>query len=141
VSNRALREVCAVALALVAGSHAAPAGAADACTLSGEGRRAQNAAGSQALVYRFSPAELKTDRHFSLLIETCPLSAAAELRVDAMMPAHRHGMNYRPTVTREGPGRWRADGLLLHMPGEWQFRFDLREDGRTERLTDTLVVG
>ena len=141
MSNRALREACAVALALVAGSHATLVVAADACTLSGEGRRAQNGAGSQALVYRFSPAELKTDRHFSLLIETCPLSAAAELRVDAMMPAHRHGMNYRPTVTREGPGRWRADGLLLHMPGEWQFRFDLREDGRTERLTDTLVVG
>jgi hypothetical protein len=141
VANRALRCVCAVALALIAGSQAPVVGAADACTLPGEGRRAQNAAGTQTIVYRFLPAELKTDRHFSLLIETCPLSAGAELRVDATMPAHRHGMNYKPTVTREGPGRWRADGLLLHMPGEWQFRFDLREDGRTERLTDALVVG
>lgn len=136
----AAHRACAVALALLSGSYASIAGAADDCTLVGDGRRAQNAARTQTIVYRFAPAELNTDRHFSLLIETCPLSAAAELRVDATMPAHRHGMNYKPTVTREGPGRWRADGLLLHMPGEWQFRFDIREDGRTERLTDTLVV-
>jgi hypothetical protein len=141
VSGSAVHRACAVALALLTGSHAPIAGAADGCTLVGDGRRAQNAARTQTLVYRFAPAELRTDRHFSLLIETCPLSAAAELRVEATMPAHRHGMNYKPTVTREGPGRWRADGLLLHMPGEWQFRFEIREDGRTERLTDTLVVG
>jgi len=136
----AVHRACTVALALIAGSYASIAGAADGCMLAGDGRRAQNAASTQTIVYRFAPAELKTDRHFSLLIETCPLSAAAELLVEATMPAHRHGMNYKPTVTREGPGRWRADGLLLHMPGEWQFRFDIREDGRTERLTDTLVV-
>jgi len=141
VTREAMGRAGAVALALLAAGQLSTAVAADGCTLSGEGRRAQNAARTQTIVYRFAPADLKTDRHFSLLIETCPRSAAAELSVDATMPAHRHGMNYKPTVTREGPGRWRAEGLLLHMPGEWQFRFDLREDGNTERLTDTLVVG
>lgn len=93
------------------------------------------------IVYRIEPAELKTDRHFSVLIDTCPRSATTELRVDAMMPAHRHGMNYKASVTRTGAGRWRAEGLLLHMPGEWQFRFEIRDGDRTERLTDTVIVG
>jgi hypothetical protein len=40
-------------------------------------------------------------RHFGLDIVVCARAgarAAGGLRVDADMPAHRHGMNYRPTV-------------------------------------------
>jgi hypothetical protein len=32
-------------------------------------------------------------------------------------------MNYRPTVEARGDGRYRASGLLLHMPGRWQLTF------------------
>jgi hypothetical protein len=51
------------------------------------------------------------------------------------MPAHRHGMNYRPTVAARGGGRYRAEGLLLHMPGAWEFRFDVRTSAGHERIT------
>jgi len=40
--------------------------------------------------------------------------------VDATMPAHRHGMNYRPEVTQTGENAYTASGLLFHMRGEWQ---------------------
>ena len=42
----------------------------------------------------------------------------APVEVPARMPEHRHGMNYRPSLTPQGPGRWRADGLLWHMAGQ-----------------------
>lgn len=89
------------------------------------------------LVFVPQPAPLVSGRHFALDIVVCPLGGAswpAVLRVDADMPAHRHGMNYRPTVRKLADGRYRADGLLLHMPGRWRFTFELSADGRLDRL-------
>ena len=56
------------------------------------------------------------------------------------MPEHRHGMNYKASVTSSAPGAWRADGLLLHMPGKWEFVFVAGVNGRTERLTHLVQV-
>jgi hypothetical protein len=49
-------------------------------------------------------------------------------------------MNYRPGVTSLGGGRFRAEGLLFHMPGDWRLIVELRGGGRSERLTDAVVV-
>ena len=62
------------------------------------------------------------------------------LTVAATMPEHRHGMNYRPSVTAAGAGMYRADGLLLHMPGRWELMFGVRTGGWTERLTASELV-
>jgi hypothetical protein len=56
------------------------------------------------------------------------------------MPEHRHGMNYRPSVTRRGDGRFTASGLLLHMPGRWEFSFDLHGDAGAEVLRDSVLL-
>jgi len=56
------------------------------------------------------------------------------------MPEHRHGMNYRPTVATSGEGRYRAEGLLFHMPGRWQLLFDVERGGRTERLAADILL-
>jgi YtkA-like len=74
------------------------------------------------------PAPLALGRHVALDIVVCapagePLPAT--LAVDADMPAHRHGMNYRATVTTLGDGRFRAEGLMFHMAGRWRILFDL----------------
>jgi hypothetical protein len=47
-------------------------------------------------------------------------------------------MNYRPTVRALGDGRYRADGLLLHMAGRWRLLFELTADGRLDRLAHEL---
>lgn len=63
---------------------------------------------------------------FALDIAVCAAPGTAVppmLRVDADMPAHRHGMNYRPTVQALGDGRFTAEGLVFHMPGRWRFLF------------------
>jgi hypothetical protein len=72
-------------------------------------------------------------KHFALDIQVCPLDAVLS-RVDATMPEHRHGMNYRPSLKRLGPGQWRSEGLLFHMPGRWQLRLDVQTAGSTETL-------
>jgi hypothetical protein len=80
-------------------------------------------------------------RHFGIDMVVCPRAGASlpvSLRVDADMPAHRHGMNYRPTVRTLGEGRYRAEGLLFHMAGKWRLMFDLSADGRLERLSHEI---
>lgn len=59
---------------------------------------------------------------------------------DARMPAHGHGLNYRPHVTAAGPGRYRVEGILFHMPGAWQLVFDLRAGDEARRLTADLTI-
>ena len=39
-------------------------------------------------------------------------------------------MNYAPAVKPPAPGRWRAEGLMFHMPGKWEFVFELRAGGQ-----------
>ena len=60
--------------------------------------------------------------------------------VDADMPEHRHGMNYRARVQALGGGRYRADGLMFHMPGRWRFVFDLQLPQGPLRMTRDLEV-
>jgi hypothetical protein len=92
------------------------------------------------LLYRTVPATIEIGKHFAVDAVVCSQAAPSALRVDAQMPAHRHGMNYRARVSPQGDGRYRAEGLLFHMPGKWQFVFDVERPGRTERLTADVVV-
>ena len=97
----------------------------------------------QQLAFVTQPARLAVGRHFSIDIVVCPGPGRPQpvaLRVDAEMPAHRHGMNYRASVHELGDGRYRAEGLLLHMPGRWRLLFDLGADGRVERLSHELEL-
>lgn len=85
------------------------------------------------------PSPIPIGKPFALQIVPCN-AAPERLTVDAVMPAHRHGMNYHPKVIKTKNG-FRAEGLLFHMPGEWEFVFDLRfMDGRSERITHRIVV-
>jgi len=45
-------------------------------------------------------------------------------------------MNYKPEVKPYGSGRFYATGLMFHMPGLWQFLFDI--DG--ERIAETIPI-
>jgi hypothetical protein len=98
---------------------------------------------SYVLGYRTVPPKIEIGKHFSVEATVCPKTGGAapkSLAVDAQMPEHRHGMNYRAKVSPQGEGRFRADGLMFHMPGRWQFVFDVDEAGKRERLTKDVVV-
>jgi hypothetical protein len=49
------------------------------------------------------------------------------------MPEHGHGMNRVPKIEAKEGGRFRAEGLLFHMPGRWELYFDVTRGALTER--------
>ena len=95
------------------------------------------------MAYRTQPRRIEVGQHFTVELAVCPRGETPppeSVRVDAYMPEHRHGMNYRAAVVEEGAGRYRADGLLFHMPGRWEFIFEVRAAGRTDRLTRSFEL-
>lgn len=96
-----------------------------------------------AISYRTQPAKIAVGQHFAVEFALCANEGAAapeSVRVDAVMPEHRHGMNYKTTVKSIGAGRYRADGLMLHMPGRWDYIFEVRAAGTVERLTKSVIL-
>jgi hypothetical protein len=90
------------------------------------------------VLFRTVPAPIEVGRHFAVEAFVCPtppVGVAAGFMVDARMPEHRHGMNYRARVFRKPDGIYVAQGLLFHMPGLWQLMFDVEHAGRMQRLT------
>lgn len=52
------------------------------------------------------------------------------------MPAHGHGLPTQPQVTEYlGGGRYKLEGLMFNMAGEWQLIFEIT----TGRVTDRVV--
>ena len=124
---------------LVALAAAAPALAAAQCEAPG----AKVESDRVVVVYRTVPPKIAVGQHFTVEAHVCAKGAGpapTALRVDADMPAHRHGMNYRASVAARGAGLYRAEGLLLHMPGRWRFIFDLALDGRIARVIREVDV-
>jgi hypothetical protein len=111
--------------------------AATACELPGGDAQKIQAARTLVL-YRTQPAPLKVGQHFVLEFAVCPTPES--VRVDASMPEHRHGMNYRPTVTATGEGRYKAEGLMLHMAGKWELVFEVRTKDSVERIAQVVVL-
>ena len=112
-------------------------GAAAACSATLEGGTTMESP-RHSIAYRTDPARVAVGRPFAVELVVCPKEAAAtieEVRVDAHMPEHRHGMNYKASVKPHGAvGRYRAEGLMFHMPGKWEFLFDVRDGTGIERL-------
>ena len=106
---------------------------AAACVPALEGTRLE----SPRFVLAFRADTISVAQHFTLDIAVCAKSSAKpeEIKVDAHMPEHRHGMNYAPGVKQTAPGRWRAEGLMFHMPGKWEFVFEIRAAGKSDRMT------
>lgn len=95
--------------------------------------------GAVQAIWAADPAPVAVGRHFTIRVQLCPIDAVLT-RVDATMPAHRHGMNYRPGIKALGGGRWHVEGLMFHMPGQWELRLDIQSDGRATSLRDTVTL-
>jgi hypothetical protein len=114
------RQAVATALAAVAtGTFAA-----DGCEAPGTRLESER----YVVVYRTLPPQLAVGEHFAIDARVCAKGQGAPptgLRVDATMPEHRHGMNYRATVAAKGG---------------WQLLFDVEARGTSERLASELVL-
>jgi hypothetical protein len=126
------------AAALLLGALAAGPAAACGEAIAG----AQRLTGARDVIaFAPRPAPWAIGRHVAVEIQVCPRDGAAfpdEVRIDARMPEHGHGMNYRPSLKALGGGRWRAEGLMMHMAGRWELSFELRRGEQVERLVQEL---
>ncbi len=111
------------------------AGSAGACPIEGPAMRS----GEVQAAWAVAGTPIAVGRHFALEVQVCP-DGATLARVDAVMPEHRHGMNYRPSLKLLGAGRWRAEGLMFHMPGRWELRLDVDHAGQRVRLAQPVVL-
>ena len=117
-------------------------GAARACPTAEQGFQ-RLATAEAEVAYRWDPAELKVGRFFVAEIVTCRAPGGQPVQdvlIDATMPAHGHGMNYRPSSTRTAAGHYRFKGMMLHMPGTWRITIDLRQPGKRTRLTQDVKL-
>ena len=97
--------------------------------------------GRNAVVaFKTLPGQIKVGELFvmdaSLCVKNGGTLDVTAFKVDATMPEHRHGMNYQPSVVKKD-GAYRVSGLMFHMPGRWQFAFDVDTvQGRERILSD-----
>jgi hypothetical protein len=62
------------------------------------------------------------------------------IAINATMPLHRHGMNYRATLRRQVGNTFKATGLFFHMPGLWRIEVSVRKDQQTLRYFHDVEV-
>jgi hypothetical protein len=92
-----------------------------------------------SISYWTIPAKIAVGQPFVLELAACAKRSTTvfePVKLDAHMPEHRHGMNYKTKVSTMGAGRFHSDGWLFHMPGRWEFVFDIG----AERLTHSVRV-
>lgn len=131
------------ALVLAASLFALPLAAAADCPLDlGRGTGWVVFSDRAMIAFRPEPMRIEVGQPFSLLFNVCTRkdNPAELIAIDAHMPEHRHGMNYRPTIVSAGDGRFRVEGLVFHMPGRWELDIDVRAGSETERLTHEIIV-
>jgi hypothetical protein len=78
-------------------------------------------------------ATVKVSQAFAMKALICPNSPGANITavsVNATMPEHQHGMNYKPRVQLQATNAAVAvsrevlvQGMVFHMPGRWQIEF------------------
>jgi hypothetical protein len=134
---RAMRRAATGALLAAALAASAPARADTACPAEAQGFARLKTADAE-IAYRWEPTDLKVGQFFAAEVVACRAPGAGpvgHIAIDATMPAHGHGMNYRPKTERTATGRHRVTGLMLHMPGTWRITFDLLQGDKRARLT------
>lgn len=84
------------------------------------------------LHYRVKSPPLRVAQHFSMQFLLCrgdTVLAIEAFKLDALMPAHGHGMNYKASINWLDDGLVEASGMLFHMPGQWRVIVNLAYDG------------
>jgi hypothetical protein len=98
---------------------------------------------SYEVVLTMTPAMVPVNEHFVVEARIRALDGGDvpdSVQIDADMPSHGHGMNTKPRLTRLGDGKWRAEGMLFHMPGEWELYVYVGLDKAMERAAFPLKL-
>ena len=88
------------------------------------------------------PDTVLLNQPFDATIHICSKSGDLpdQLKVDATMPAHNHGMNYNPKMSRLADRQYKVENLLFHMPGIWELEVTTLDNGVPHRFTHDLKI-
>ncbi len=95
------------------------------------------------LWFQTDPKKIRVGEFFKLHVSICSIDGSTLpklLKVNAGMPTHGHGMNYRPTVENLAPGKFLAKGLMMHMAGKWLLRFEFGQGDKVTHLQTTVTL-
>jgi hypothetical protein len=102
--------------------------------------------GSRFTVRLTQPEVIRVSEPFAVRVAICETKTtdAVRLDLDAVMPRHGHGMNYEPTIKRiaqrDGLLEYEVSGLLMHMPGEWEWQVSLSAADQRETLKQAITI-
>lgn len=86
---------------------------------------------------------IPNNAHFSLDVLVEPTASAASpvsVVVDADMPSHGHGMNTTAETKLVDAHRYRTDGMLFHMGGEWVITVEVATATGKERAHFPVTI-
>lgn len=89
------------------------------------------------------PTNPRVGEFFAVEFALCSTGAIVppdNFKFDAIMPAHKHGMNFQPKIIMVGRDIYRVEGLMFHMPGTWQLIFERRLATETVRLATDVEI-
>lgn len=81
--------------------------------------------------------------HFTLEVQVEPVTGVGtpvSVVADADMPSHGHGMNTKAETVHETGSRYRADGMLFHMGGEWSISVAVSAGKGEERALFPVTI-
>ena len=91
---------------------------------------------------QFKPKDLPLNAPFDATVAVCsqqkPLPS--RITIDAIMPAHKHGMNYEPKIAEIDRGHYEVKNLVFHMPGIWRFEVTAYENKKPFRFTHDVAL-
>ncbi|MEM9355798.1 MAG: hypothetical protein AAGB04_06275 [Pseudomonadota bacterium] len=84
-----------------------------------------------------TPETVPVGSPFSATVVICGAKGdpVERFTIDATMPRHRHGMNYKPKIVSGGDAAYKATGLFFHMPGLWRFEVIVQAPKKRQRFT------
>ncbi len=89
------------------------------------------------ILFKPDPNPIAVSVPFSLHLIICDKEGQpydGKVNVDATMPMHMHGMYGTPKVVKHSPGSYQANGMMFQMPGMWQYKFQLKQDGKKHEI-------
>lgn len=101
--------------------------------------------GSYTVVFSPHSNKIPLNQYFDLDVSVMGatkqiLAYEVELEIDAGMRAHNHGLNVKPVIKKLEKAKFRVEGMLLHMPGEWFINFVIHRGTMTDKAEINLIV-
>ncbi len=97
----------------------------------------------RAIIVTSSPVQVSESVSATVIV--CgEMGDVQSIELDASMPAHGHGTNYTPEISvleiSDTVGKYQVDGLVMHMPGTWQWDMNIISSNGRETLKHEFIL-